>query len=241
MTTVTTFAYIGIYFLAAGAFEYANPAPKYEKRKAEISKELKYGITAVIVDVLYATMWLYWIDKYTPFYGYFQTRSYTITWFIIDIIAYMFIFDSWFYWTHRLLHKPWWWRNVHFHHHQFLYPTAFAQDAVHPFEAVFQGPMGHHLASILVPIHPVALAFFGFCTSIYAIAAHDGRQYDFNDHCKHHTHKHVNFSLYFGFWDKICGTRYTPSKTKKWEAAYKALEDDPDFKAKQQNGFKKEY
>lgn len=69
--------------------------------------------------------------------------------------------------------------------HNFVNPTAFAQDAVHPFEGVIQGPLGHYFASLCFPMHPVAHAAFGFFTSCYAIAAHDGRAYDLADHTVH--------------------------------------------------------
>jgi len=146
----------------------------------------------------------------------------------------------------QLLHTPWAWRYIHHIHHQFLTPTPFAQDAVHPVEGIVQGPLGHHLITLFTPIHPAAHAFLGFITSVYAIGAHDGtrplrsarsqprwsdpcarelvgpwrllgtpgRSFDWNDHVKHHSHKHVNYGLYWGFWDYVCGTRYDPKKHK---------------------------
>jgi len=133
--------------------------------------------------------------------------------------------DTWFYWSHVLMHMPWFWRNVHRHHHTFLHPTAFAQDAVHPAEALFQGPMPHHFAACLIPIHPVSHALFGFLTSIYAIAAHDGRWLDLNNHNTHHTYKNVNFGLYWGLWDHICGTRYHP-RSGRAAVGYDKLDED---------------
>ena len=75
--------------------------------------------------------------------------------------------------------------------HDFVNPSAFAQDAVHPFEAVLQGPAGHHLAGVFYPLHPIHHAILGFLTSIYAVAAHDGRALDLNSHCKHHHYGQV--------------------------------------------------
>jgi len=44
-----------------------------------------------------------------------------------------------FYATHRLLHESTYlWNAVHREHHAFKEPSAFAQDAVHPFEAILQ-------------------------------------------------------------------------------------------------------
>lgn len=41
-----------------------------------------------------------------------------------------------------------------------------------------------------------------------AVIAHDSRRGDLNQHHKHHYHKDVNFGLFWGFWDFLCGTRY---------------------------------
>lgn len=148
----------------------------------------------------------------------------------------------------RSLNSPirFFWRHIHYHHHTFIDPTAFAQVSIccyfnqmvlgccssnrsccsryNPiifFSVVILGPMGHQLSTVLFPVHPVSLAVYGFLTSIYAIAAHgriflslimilDGRSMDLNDHIKHHHYKNCNFALYWGLWDYICGTRYTP-------------------------------
>ena len=93
--------------------------------------------------------------------------------------------------------------------HNFVNPTAFAQDAVHPLEGVLQGPMGHYFCALVFPMHPVAHAVFGFLTSLYAIAAHDGRAWDLSGHTQHHHHKDLNFGLY-GCWDCVCNSRFSP-------------------------------
>jgi len=229
-TTALAFGYLFSYFFGSALLELTNPAPKDAKRMANIKKEVKLGIVALLSNTFYAGLWLWLVDKHTPFFGYWERHEFTAVSLIVNVLVYMFWMDSWFYWTHRLLHRPWWWKNIHYVHHQFLHPTAFAQDAVHPFEAVFQGPMGHHFTSLVYPMHPVVMAVCGFLTSIYANAAHDGRSLDLNDHCKHHTHKHVNFGLYWGVWDFICGTRYDPKKTAAWKGAVLELNEEDKMK-----------
>src|SRR3546814_2958407 len=44
--------------------------------------------------------------------------------------------DSFFYWTHRLLHRPRWFRLAHAVHHESRPPTAWAAMSFHPIEAV---------------------------------------------------------------------------------------------------------
>lgn len=223
------FLFFGVlfqYLAISAVFEWTNPIPKSEKRKEEIREEVKLGLGACVVNALFASTWMFFIEPYyTPFYGYYENHPYTVGSFLMGLVIYLFWTDTWFYWTHRLLHIKWFWRNVHYLHHSFLQPTAFAQDAVHPFEALIQGPCGHFIASMLFPMHPIFLAAIGFFTAAYAIAAHDGRSLDLNSHTRHHTHKlgagtweirGVNFGLWWGFWDWVCGTRYDEKACVAW-------------------------
>lgn len=224
-TCLLFLAYLFQYLATGGIFEYTNPAPKTEKRMASMMEEIKLGILVTFINIFFATTWLYFVDPFTPYYGYFENNTYTFQHFVTGLFVYMFFADTWFYWTHRMLHVKWFWRHVHYVHHSFVAPTAFCQDAVHWFEAIIQGPCGHFFASLLYPMHPIFLAVAGFLTAVYAIAAHDGRAFDLNNHMKHHSHKMgstkyeisgVNFGLYWGVWDYICGTRYNPDKCVRW-------------------------
>ncbi|KAL0480915.1 delta7-sterol 5-desaturase [Acrasis kona] len=221
-TSFITLGYVMLYFCVSGLLEYTNPTPKTPKRMKWIKKEIRLGVFALIADVTYAGLWLWLVDRHTPYYGYYNTHEFTAWSLLMNVLTYLFVFDTWFYWTHRFLHQKWWWKNVHVVHHKFMKPSAFAQDAVHPFEAVFQGPMGHHLVSLVYPMHPIVMAVMGAGTAIYASAAHDGRAGDLNDHNKHHTFMNVNFGLYWGVWDYICGTRYDAKK----RPAYKKIQEE---------------
>jgi len=224
-TALVFTGYLFQYLALSGLFEYTNPAPKTEKRMNEVRAELKIGIFITFINVFFATTWMFLVEPHTQYFAYYSTHPFTLRAFVEGFIVYFLFADTWFYWTHRLLHLKWFWRNVHYLHHSFVYPTAFAQDAVHWFEAIIQGPCGHFGAALLYPMHPVFMAVAGFMTALYAIAAHDGRAFDLNSHTRHHTHKMgaskwgisgCNFALYWGLWDFICGTRYDPKKASKW-------------------------
>lgn len=204
-------AFVGYSFkflLLSTIFEYFNPTPKSEKRVSNIQKEAYYSIIVMAFSVGYTTFWLYLIDPLLWTHNYYLNREYGIKDLLLNIIVYMLFMDTWFYWTHRLGHVSWFFKNIHGFHHQFYKPTAFAQDASHPIEAIVQGPFAHCLTSVIIPFHPLTLILLGFFTSCYAIAAHDSSYFDFNHHSKHHTHLKVNFGLYWGLWDWICDTRF---------------------------------
>jgi len=224
-TACVTIMYLITYFGFAFAFEYTHPKSAFSGKNDEATKKrmditkysIYYSAIAIVICTVYAMSFIRFIEPHLPFYGYWADKDYTIKAFFFELIAYMWIFDTWFYWTHRMLHSRRFlgynlWKHVHSIHHYIIEPNAFSQDATHPFEALIQGPMGHHMINFFLPIHPVCHALFGFLTSVWAIAAHDSRQYDFNGHAKHHHYCHVNFGIYWGFWDYICGTRYCDGK-----------------------------
>jgi len=217
------------YFGIAYAFEINHPKNAFSGKQDEATKErmrvVKYsayysGINIILMST-YAMVHIRYIEPMLPYYGYWQdaSKTYTIYHFFKEMLMYMFFFDTWFYFTHRMLHARRFlgfinfWSTIHSVHHDIVDPNAFSQDATHPFEAVIQGPAGHHTINYIAPIHPVCHSLFGFLTSIFAIAAHDSRKWDVNGHQYHHKYCHVNFGIYWGFWDYIFGTRYGQKKS----------------------------
>lgn len=230
MSALVFVGYICQYALMGGAFEmtsvngFQSPAlnaSHQARRKAQIEKEIRIGFTALLCTVVLTLFFMRYGEPIMPFYGFFETHEYNIWWFLGGAVAYVIGFDTWFYWSHRWLHDiDWLWNNVHFIHHQFKEPSAFAQFATHPIEAAMQGPIGHYMCTLIFPMHPVAHAVFGFFSSAYAIAAHDGRWNALtNYHYFHHSKGRGRF-IYFnmGFltpcWDVWCNTRWHENHAK---------------------------
>jgi len=249
MTTFIFIAYACQYLGMSGAFELTNPrgfrsklisTARAEKRRKQVAVETRLGLRSMAFTVGFTMLWMCYGEPRTLFYGYFENHEYNWMWFVGGLIAYMIGFDTWFYWSHRWLHDiDFLWNNVHYVHHQFKEPSAFAQFAVHPLEAIMQGPVGHYMGSLFFPIHPVQLAVLGFLGSSWAIAAHDGRQFDFNSHYNHHCKGRGRF-IYFNlgyltpFWDRWCNTRWTEDHPKwiQWkEKRGKEVFDTQDGKA----------
>ncbi len=240
-------AYVIQYAILGGVFECTHPlgvlstSLKPEvlaRRRAQVRAEIVAGVVSLAVTVALAISWMYAGEPRTPFYAYFETHEWNPMWAVAGVIAYVISFDTYFYFSHLLLHEiEWLWHNVHFlcvhagreehllrialtsaspslpSHHTYKEPTAFAQFAVHPFEAALQGPVGHFCVQLWFPVHPVQLAIMGLLSSAWAFGAHDGRWADFNNHTFHHS-KGRGRKFYFnlGFltpaWDVIMGTRW---------------------------------
>ena len=59
-----------------------------------------YGIPAGIVA------WGWAQHGWTRVYG--DVGAYPIWWLPASVLVYLFVHDTWFYWTHRLMHRPRW-------------------------------------------------------------------------------------------------------------------------------------
>ena len=226
---ISVFATIGHiinYLIFGGLMEYANPKPIDEERRNLLKAEITRGSQILVIITFSMTFYFRYLEVNMPFYGYFD--NITLTWWqaILNIIIFMWLCDTWFYWSHRLLHHPFLWTYIHYYHHSFIDTTAFSQIAVHYVEGFIHGPMVYIMPHFVFPIHPAIGILVGFPTGMFAIMAHDGEILDTNSHTKHHIYKGeesneneirgVNYSLYWRFWDDLCGTSYNPKTSKKW-------------------------
>ena len=196
--------YVLQYAVLGGLFEGTHPNGVFSttlkpeplaRRRTQVRWEIWSGVASLVVTVALAVTWTYVYEPRTPFFAYFETKEnggrgieWNAWWCVGAVAAYVASFDTYFYWSHWLLHEVnFFWDHIHYFHHQYKEPSAFAQFAVHPIEAALQGPIGHFCVQLWFPVHPVQLAVMGALSSAWAFAAHDGRWGDFNSHSNHHT------------------------------------------------------
>jgi sterol desaturase/sphingolipid hydroxylase (fatty acid hydroxylase superfamily) len=138
----------------------------------------------------------------------------------LSVLAYLTLHDSWFYWTHRWLHRPRWFRLAHAVHHASRPPTAWAAMAFHPIEAL-TGAVVIPALVLLVPIHIAALGLVLAIMTVMGVTNHMGWELfprfccrgplgamliTASHHQRHHQRYACNYGLYFRFWDRLCGT-----------------------------------
>lgn len=171
-----------------------------------------YGVPAGVV----AWGWQHhgWTRIYT------DVADYPLWWLPVSLLAYLALHDTWFYWTHRLMHRPRWFRIAHAVHHESRPPTAWAAMSFHPVEAL-TGAIVIPLLVFLVPIHVGMLGLVLAIMTIMGIGNHMGWEMfprwivhgpagnwliTATHHEKHHAAYRGNYGLYFRVWDKVCGT-----------------------------------
>lgn len=193
---------------AAKKIQVGNITQKQYKREIKLSviTLLIYAVTGYIISELY-------LRGLT--FIYFDVSLYGNIYFFLSIPLMIFLHDTYFYWTHRLLHMPGFFNKIHITHHLSSNPSPWTALSFHPAEAVIQAAIVP-LIVFIIPAHPVALFIFLFYSVIINMLGHSGFQlFPYNNrlhkwnwwnnsskqHNEHHLHARDNYSLYFTFWD----------------------------------------
>jgi sterol desaturase/sphingolipid hydroxylase (fatty acid hydroxylase superfamily) len=141
-------------------------------------------------------------------------------WWWASVVLIVVLHDAWFYWTHRLLHRPWWFARFHATHHQSVHPTPWAAYSFHPVEALFQALFFVIMVHV-VPMHEVALFVFTTWMIVRNVVGHSAYELmpwratahgplrwllTNSHHHYHHSTGRGNFGLYFTWWDRAMRT-----------------------------------
>jgi sterol desaturase/sphingolipid hydroxylase (fatty acid hydroxylase superfamily) len=150
---------------------------------------------------------------------------------LFTIMVLDYLHDTWFYWTHYLLHWRPLYKYVHYMHHRPRAPTAYTGYAFHPVEGavVFANEI---IVTLLFPIHASLHRWYHLFTTIIHTGGHCGYEIApfiptlvgmFNlvlrgeknrwlntvqHHDLHHSFPGRHFSLYFTHWDRWMGTMH---------------------------------
>jgi sterol desaturase/sphingolipid hydroxylase (fatty acid hydroxylase superfamily) len=190
-------------------------------QSSEVWREVRYSaLSMAIFGLVAAATVVASRHGYTQIYWTFS--KYSWTWFWLSIVCTILLHDTYFYWTHRLMHHPKLFRWFHRVHHLSHNPTPWASYAFAPLEAVVQAGI-LPLAAIIMPLHPLAFAIFMGWQFIYNVAGHTG--YELHprwlmdtplrffvntptNHAMHHESMRGNYGIYFNIWDRLMGTNH---------------------------------
>lgn len=195
----------------------ADPA----KRSRQVRDEIRWSLISAVIYAVPAGLAIEawrgwgWTGIMVTVDGPLQAA-----WWPLSILAYLFLHDSWFYWTHRWMHLPRLFKAAHAVHHASRPPTAWAAMSFHPIEAI-SGAVLIPALLFIIPIHIGALGIVMAVATIMGVTNHMGWEMfpkswvagwfgrhiiSASHHEAHHRHYNCNYGLYFRFWDKVCGT-----------------------------------
>ncbi len=217
-------AIVGLRYLAvSGGFAWLTNRRHpglYSKQGAQIRREIGWSLASAAIYGMPAGLLAWgWQERgWTRIYS--DAGEYPLWWLPGSVLVYLLLHDSWFYWTHRWMHRPRLFRIAHAVHHASRPPTAWAAMSFHPIEAV-TGAVIIPLLVLIIPIHWGALLFVLLVMTVMGVTNHmgwelfprglvDGRAGAWlitaSHHQRHHREYRCNYGLYFRFWDRLCGT-----------------------------------
>ncbi|MDG6079387.1 fatty acid hydroxylase family protein [Erythrobacter litoralis] len=211
------------YLAASGAFAWLTGRRKPGYHGAlgpQIRREIGWSLlSAAIYGIPAGLVYWAWQERGATLL-YTNWRAYPLWYLPLAPILYLLIHDTWFYWTHRLMHRPSWFRRMHAVHHASRPPTAWAAMSFHPWEAI-TGAIVIPLLVFVVPIHVAILGLVLLLMTIMGVTNHMGWEMfprrlvhsalggwviTASHHQRHHEKYRCNYGLYFRHWDRLCGT-----------------------------------
>lgn len=212
---------------------------KHRANSPQIKREIAYSLRTLAIFSTIDLLIFYLEGKgYTL--AYTEISKYGISYFFLSILLMMILHDTYFYFTHRLLHwKP---LYIRFHklHHESIDTTPFTGNSFHFGEVLVEYGITIIIA-FLIPAHPLAYITYQIISSFDNAIAHMGYEIypkgwtkfpllrwktTSTHHNMHHSKFNGNYGLYFTFWDKLLRTEF-PNYESKFEeiASRRPLED----------------
>jgi Delta7-sterol 5-desaturase len=219
MTVIVAVRYLATSGFFAWLTQQVRPG-LYDKLKPQIGREIYWSLLSAGIYGVPAGIIAWGWDNLGWTLIYRAVGDYPLWYLPLSVFLYLAAHDTWFYWTHRLMHRPWWFKHAHAVHHDSRPPTAWAAMSFHPWEALSGGLIIPFLAFI-IPIHVSALGVVLAIMTLMGITNHMGWEMfprvmvngklgnwliTATHHQKHHQDYRGNYGLYFRFWDKVCGT-----------------------------------
>lgn len=211
------------YLIVSGAFAWATRLRHpglYARLTPQIRREIAWSLASAAIYGIPAGIVAWGWDSQGWTLIYREIDAYPLWYFPVSILLYLAAHDSWFYWTHRLMHRPWFFSRAHAVHHASRPPTAWAAMSFHPWEAL-TGAIVIPALVFFIPIHVAALAVVLSVMTLMGVTNHMGWELfpriivrgvlgnwliTATHHQRHHDEYRGNYGLYFRVWDKLCGT-----------------------------------
>jgi lathosterol oxidase len=231
ITFVALFAIIALrYFLVAGLFYWllwgrdpqnvlAHRLAKRSPERRVIFHEVSWSMVSSLIYAFPGAIVIEaWKAGHTALYT--DMTAYGLWYLPVSIFLYLFLHDTFFYWTHRMMHHPKLFKRMHKTHHMSQNPTAWAAFSFHPWESILTAVFLPALVFV-IPLHAGAALAILMIMTIASVLNHAGWEIfptswmrgflgrhviTATHHNLHHTNYKVNFGLYFRFWDKLMGT-----------------------------------
>src|ERR1700749_3240653 len=216
----TGLAYVFFYIWKKRKFWLSKIQQRYPDNK-RVMNEIKSSFISMCIFGVVVLLTI-WAGNNGLTMAYAPADKYGYVYYVFSILLMILLHDTYFYWTHRLLHWKPLFKAVHKTHHLSVNPTPFAAYAFHPVEAVVEVGI-IPLVSFTIPHAAGTITVFVLYSLALNVLGHLGyelfqkgfathRLFKWHNTSTHHNMHHslnkCNYGLYFNFWDRIMGTNH---------------------------------
>ena len=179
-----------------------------------------------LINLATAGVFLGWLSGWLVTHELVVIDKAQVSWWVVagEFALYFFLFDTWFYWLHRWMHKEPVYSWVHKLHHRSTSPNLLTTASVNPLESLINGgfvPLFLTVMTLVSPVHEQSMALIGPTNIIMGLYVHSGYELfprwwnkswmtkwfiTATLHDQHHKYFTINFGDYTTIWDRLCGT-----------------------------------
>lgn len=212
----TTLSTIASYTLSSALVSWA--LGEFKHKDFKLSKYLEEYRASVQAFAITSSVGVLLEHNY-PDVLYSEPSKHGYPYLIGSVVSYIFVLDGLNYWTHRLLHLPWFYRNFHYYHHKFRPVLTTGAAAVSVVDMIIggQGPTwvpllilkycGHGLHK--TSFYVIMLVMMVLSSYTHSCIDHRIKRTiltDNRDHLHHHRVTNSNYGAILRIWDWICRT-----------------------------------
>jgi lathosterol oxidase len=214
------FGTLALYFAEGGLIVWINRRHPERRIQAEKRGEDRARVEIIqSVKSLFVTCFCLAAGLFAQWKGWVLFAPIKLTWVsgIGMLLVLAVVFDTWFYWGHRLMHTRALYKH-HLWHHRSMAPTVWSNYSDTMVDA-FMMQSFYLVIPLVLPVPPLVLIGLRVWDHINGQIGHSGFEY-FADrstrapspmvcvtfHDQHHAHYHYNFANFFSLWDRLCGT-----------------------------------
>ncbi|MBL4906984.1 MAG: sterol desaturase family protein [Sneathiella sp.] len=195
---------------------------KVEAGRHQIIREICWSLVSATIFASVSMVGVMGLSTLGINQVYFDISDYGWGYAIFSLVLMILAHDTYFYWTHRLMHLPAVLRYTHLLHHRSRTTTPWTAYSFDPVEAFVQVAFAA-LFALLIPLNPLILLIWSLHMVIRNVIGHCGFELyprtmarsrwfgwisGVTHHDLHHQNAKWNFGLYFTWWDRLMGTEH---------------------------------
>jgi lathosterol oxidase len=215
---ISVTAYLILFKTTRWAKSRIDPKPI---RKQQLQSEIKHSLLTIFVFAVNGGIVVELNRRFGWFRFYEDVNLHGLPYLLLSPFLFILLHDTYFYWTHRLMHRPSVFKRIHAVHHQSYSPTPFTVYSFHWGEAFVESCFVP-TAAFFLPMHPLAMFALIIASQAMNLIGHAGHEFlprwfyrsflaEFFTTTTHHHFHHSggarsNYGFYFRIWDRLCGT-----------------------------------